>query len=412
MSASTQVTGKQGASSPPPNSVGSKLKSRLSFLFARSPQQQQHQQQQAGAANVERGKNNSGKNKKRDEAKQDEPDTSEGSAIDYRPSARALQPAKANLRRHYPKIEPFETGFLDVDHHSIYWEQSGKRDGYPVVFLHGGPGGGCSSDDRRWFDPAHYRIVLFDQRGAGRSTPHSNLEKNTTWDLVGDIERLREKLGVTKWHVFGGSWGSTLALAYAQKHAESVSALVLRGIFTLRKSELLWFYQEGASNLFPEMDEPYRAAIPAEEQGDLMKAYYSRLTSDDEKVQLAAAKAWTTWEMATSKLYVDEASVKRGEDEKFALAFARIECHYFNNAGWLEDGQLLRKDNVDRIRNIPAVIVQGRYDMPCPAKTAYELHKQWPEAHFHLVPDAGHGSAEPGIMDRLIAATDRFRSIK
>lgn len=380
-----------------PNVTGSvtKMKIRLSSLFARSSQQQQSR-----ATKEEHSKSISDGDTPTKYSQADVLATIEGKGIDYNSSYRALQPAKADLRRRYSKIEPYETGFLDIDHHSIYWEQSGKRDGHPVIFLHGGPGGGCSADDRRWFDPSHYRIILFDQRGAGRSTPSSNLEKNTTWDLVADIEKLRESLGVTRWHVFGGSWGSTLSLAYAQKHPESVSALVLRGIFTLRRSELLWFYQKGASHLFPEMDEPYRAAIPLDEQGDLMKAYYQRLTSDDEDVRLAAAKAWTTWEMATSKLYVDEGSVKRGEDAKFALAFARIECHYFVNAGWMDDGQLLRRENIERIRKIPAIIVQGRYDVVCPATTSYELHRKWPEAEYHLIPDAGHGSTEPGIMDR------------
>ncbi|KAN0065648.1 hypothetical protein ACQY0O_000778 [Thecaphora frezii] len=332
--------------------------------------------------------------------------------IDYTPQARSLSGPQLTLRKLYPAIEPYESGHCQVDaRHSLYYEWSGNPNGYPVVFLHGGPGGGVSGDDRRWFDPAHYRILTFDQRGAGKSTPHADLVDNTTWDLVADIERLRSKFGVEKWHVFGGSWGSTLSLAYAQTHPERASALILRGIFTLRRSELLYFYQDGASHVFPEQWEAYRDGIPEEERHDFITAYHKRLTSDSADERLDAARRWSTWENATCKLYVDDESLKRGEEDKWALAFARIENHFFHNKGWMEDGQLLKKENIDKIRHIPAVIVQGRYDMVCPATTAWALHKVWPEAEFHMVPDAGHSAKEPGITDKLVQATDKFRSV-
>lgn len=332
--------------------------------------------------------------------------------VDETPASHSYK-LKTDLRQLYPAIEPFKTGMLSVDDtHSLYYEVCGKESGVPVVFLHGGPGGGIGPSDRRWFDPEHYCIYLFDQRGSGKSTPHANLDNNTTWDIVEDIEKLRRHVGVDKWHVFGGSWGSCLALAYAQTHPDRIGSLVLRGIFTLRRSELLFLYQEGTSHLFPEYFEPYLNHIDEAEQHDLMAAYYKRLTSDDEDTQVQAAKYWSTLENASSKLYVDDELVRKAEeDAKWAVAFARIECHFFVNAGWMDDGQLIKKENVDKIRHIPAVIVQGRYDVVCPAKTAYELHKQWPEAEFHMVPDCGHGSREPGNLDRLIKATDKMRSI-
>lgn len=311
------------------------------------------------------------------------------------------------MRTLYPEIEPYDHGMLDVgDGHRVYWELCGNPKGKPVVFLHGGPGGGCSPTQRRQFNPEKYRILLFDQRGCGRSTPHASLEANTTWHLVADIERLRMMIGVDKWMVFGGSWGSTLALAYAQTHPERVSELVLRGIFTLRRAELLWYYQEGASWLFPDKWERFLAPIPEEERGDMMTAYRKRLTHPDPAVQQKAARAWSLWEGETITLLENEGySAQFGEDH-YALAFARIENHYFVNAGFMEEGQLLR--NAHRLKGIPGVIVQGRYDIATPPKTAWELHKAWPEAKFIMVPDAGHAFTEPGITHHLIEATDAF----
>src|SRR6266567_6026343 len=266
------------------------------------------------------------------------------------------------LRTLYPPIEPYDTGRLKVsDVHEIYYEQCGNPKGKPVVFLHGGPGGGLVPEYRQFHDPAAYRIALFDQRGSGQSTPHSSLEENTTWDLVSDIEKLRQHLGIERWQVFGGSWGSTLALAYAETHPDRATEIVLRGIFLLRKQEIDWFYQRGASVLYPDAWEPYWAHIPESERGDLLSAYYRRLTSDDPGVRLAAAKIWSGWEGATSKLLPDAAFTGHYEEDEFALAFARIEAHYFHHKGFFEtDDQLLR--DADRIRHIPGVIVQGRYD--------------------------------------------------
>ncbi len=311
------------------------------------------------------------------------------------------------LRMLYPPIDAYQSGMLDVgDGHSIYYERSGSPDGKPAVFLHGGPGGGVSPDYRRLFDPDLYDVTLFDQRGCGRSTPHAGLEANTTWLLVADIERLREIAGVKKWMVFGGSWGSTLALAYAETHPERVSELVLRGIYTLTKAELAWYYQFGVSEMFPDKWERFQAPIPQAERGDMIAAYRKRLTSDDPAVQIAAAKAWSQWEGGTITLLPSpEISAVHG-DERFALAFARIENHYFVHDGWLEEGQLLR--DAGRLRGIPGTIVHGRYDMPCPARYAYALHKAWPEADFHLIEGAGHAYSEPGILDRLIRACDNF----
>lgn len=311
------------------------------------------------------------------------------------------------LRAMYPPIEPYSTGFLDVgDGHRIYYERVGTPGAKPAVFLHGGPGGGLSPDYRRLFNPDLYDVVLFDQRGCGQSTPHAGLEANTTWHLVADIERLRERIGVEKWLVFGGSWGSTLALAYAETHPERVSELVLRGIYAVTKAELRWYYQFGVSEMFPDKWERFQAPIPPSERGDMITAYRKRLTGDDPAVQIEAAKAWSLWEGETITLLPNPAFSTSFGDDHFALAFARLENHYFVNDCWLEDGQLLR--NAHRLHGIPGVIVHGRYDMPCPARYAYALHKAWPDAEFHLVEGAGHAWSEPGILDQLLRATDRF----
>jgi proline iminopeptidase len=310
----------------------------------------------------------------------------------------------------YPTLRVNRTGRLKVSAlHELYYEESGNPKGKPVVFLHGGPGGGTNPQMRRFFDPARYRIVMFDQRGCGKSTPHASLEENTTWDLVADTERLRELLGIERWQVFGGSWGSTLALAYAQKHPERVSELVLRGVFLLRRSELEWFYQssEGAAALFPDLWEHFVAPIPEAERYDMMRAYYRRLTSTDARERNAAARAWSIWEGATSHLRSDPSYVAKFREADYAAACARIECHYFVNGGFLEaDDQLLRE--VAKIRDIPAVIVQGRYDVVCPMRSAWHLHRAWPEAELVIVPDAGHSAFEPGIARALRKATDRF----
>ncbi len=311
------------------------------------------------------------------------------------------------LRTLYPEIEPFETGMLEVgDGHRLYWERVGTKGAKPAVFLHGGPGGGISPVHRRLFDPALYDVILFDQRGCGRSTPHAGLEANTTWRLVADIERLRELAGFDRWLVFGGSWGSTLALAYAQTYPEAVSELVLRGIYTLTRAELSWYYQFGVSEMFPDKWERFQAPIPQDERHDMMAAYRRRLTGDDRAVQIEAAKAWSLWEGETITLLPEPStSGKFGEDE-FALAFARIENHFFVHSGWLEEGQLVR--DAFKLADIPGVIIHGRYDMPCPLRYAWALHKAWPQAEFHIVEGAGHAFSEPGILDRLIRATDGF----
>jgi proline iminopeptidase len=308
----------------------------------------------------------------------------------------------------YPDLEPYRTHRLRVSRlHELYVEECGNPDGKPVVLLHGGPGGGSSPKMRRFHDPARYRMVLFDQRGCGRSTPHAELEENTTWELVADIEAIRTELGIERWQVFGGSWGSTLGLAYAQRHRERVSELVLRGIFLLRRWELEWFYQRGTSELFPEAFEEYLAPIPVGERGDLIRAYYSRLTSADPAVRLEAARAWSIWEGKTSYLLPAPGDWAKNAEDEFALAFARIECHYFTNGGFFEtDGQLLRDAHL--LRGLPGVIVQGRYDVVCPARSAYELAQAWPEAELMVVPDAGHSAFEPGNAAALVSATDRF----
>ncbi|MBS9777321.1 MAG: prolyl aminopeptidase [Gammaproteobacteria bacterium] len=308
----------------------------------------------------------------------------------------------------YPPIETTQTGLLKVsDIHDIYWEESGNPNGKPVIFVHGGPGGGTSPETRRFFNPQKYRIIQFDQRGCGKSTPHACLDDNTTWDLVADMEKIREMLGIDKWQVFGGSWGSTLSLSYAQKYPERVTELVLRGIFMLREKELRWFYQEGASFLFPDAWEQYESFIPEDERHDLMAAYHKRLLSDDTELRLEAARRWSVWEASTSFLIPDDSKIEDSADPQFALAFARIENHYFTNKGFFEDeNQLL--NNIDSIRHIPTVIVQGRYDVVCPMQSAWELHKAFPEAEFIIAKDAGHASIEPNIMSALVEATDKF----
>jgi proline iminopeptidase len=310
----------------------------------------------------------------------------------------------------YPPIQPYRRGRLQVSPlHNLYFEESGNPRGKPVVFLHGGPGGGTSPAMRRFFNPRRYRIVLFDQRGCGKSRPAASLVANTTWDLVADIERLREHLQIRRWQVFGGSWGSTLALAYAQSHPRRVTELVLRGIFLLRRSELDWFYQDerGAAALFPDLWEKYVALIPPRERGQMMRAYYRRLTSNNAKVRARAAYAWSIWEGATSYLRAKEHDLAQFSKPEIAAAFARIECHYFVNRGFMQrEDQLLR--GVRKIRHIPAVIVQGRYDVVCPMRSAWALHRAWPEADLQISVDAGHSAFEPGNARALVAATDRF----
>jgi proline iminopeptidase len=313
----------------------------------------------------------------------------------------------AERRALYPPIEPYETGMLDVGNgHSLYWEKCGAPGAKPVVFLHGGPGSGCSPAQRQQFDPALYDILLFDQRGCGRSTPFACLENNTTWDLVEDIERLRKMCGHEQWMVFGGSWGSTLSLAYAQTHPERVSELVLRGIFLFRQSEVDWLYRYGASELYPEGWDDFVNLIPEEERGELVEAYYRRLTSDEPAVQLAAAKAWSTWEGLTVTLLPDPAMLEEFTEDSHAIPIARIECHYMRNLGWLEEGQLLA--NAKRLAGIPGVIVQGRHDCCTPPSSAWDLKKAWPEVDLQIVADGGHLFSEPGITDGLVRASDRF----
>lgn len=315
---------------------------------------------------------------------------------------------KTRLDWLYPAVDAYRTDFLDVgDRHQIYFEESGNPKGKPVVFLHGGPGGGTSPEHRRFFNPQKYRIVLFDQRGCGKSKPHASLENNTTWDLVSDIEKLREHLDISKWQVFGGSWGSTLALAYAETHPARVSELVLRGIFLLRKKELDWFYQDGASKIYPDAYQTYRNFIPKDEQDDLLKAYHKRLIGEDQKTKIEAAKRWSIWEASTSYLFQNEKAIAEFEKDETAEAFARIETHYFVNAGFLETENYLI-ENVGKIRNIPGVIVQGRYDVVCPMDSAWELKQAWPEVDLLVVQDAGHSAFEMGIARGLVAATDRF----
>ena len=311
----------------------------------------------------------------------------------------------------YPELEPFDHGMLSVgDGHDMYFEQSGNPDGIPAVYLHGGPGGGSMPGQRQVFDPVKYRIVLFDQRGCGKSTPWGSLDHNTTWDLVGDMEKLREHLGFERWLVCGGSWGSTLSLAYAATHSERVTALIVRGIFTLRKQELDWYYQGAAGVIFPDEWEKFVAPIPEAERDNMIAAYYQRLTGDDAEERRRCARTWSMWEGSTINLLQDPDQIEHFGSENYAEAFAQIETHYFVNGGFFEwDGWLL--DQVDRIRNIPTTIIQGRYDVCTPMATAWELHRVFPEADFEIVADAGHAFDEPGIADALVRATDRYAAI-
>lgn len=310
------------------------------------------------------------------------------------------------MRDLYPEIPPYNSFTLKVsDLHTIHVEEAGNPNGKPAVFLHGGPGGGIIPNYRRYFDPKKWRIVLFDQRGCGQSTPFAELKENTTWDLVSDIEKIRTHLKIDQWSVFGGSWGSTLALAYSQTHPEKCTELFLRGIFMIRKKEIDWFYQEGCSKIFPDLWENYLKPIPKNERDDLVAAYYKRLTSEDKNIRTEAAKAWSIWEGSTSKLAYDPEAAQRFGDDEFADAFARIECHYFTNKGFFKtENQLL--ENVDKIRHIPTVIVQGRYDVVCPAESAWELHKAFPESKLHIIGNAGHSLSEVGITDKMIEYTD------
>jgi len=309
----------------------------------------------------------------------------------------------------YPEIEPFQSGKLRVSRrHEIYWEQSGNPEGKPVVFLHGGPGGGTEPKHRRFFDPRRYRIILFDQRGCGRSTPHASIAENTTWDLVDDLERLRIHLGVERWQLFGGSWGSTLALAYAQSHPHRVTEMILRGIFTFAQDEMDWFYFSGTRFLFPDSYDEFLAGIPEDERGDLIGAYHQRLVGPHPRMRELAAKAWSRWECSVASLIQDRDLVAHCDDAGFTLAFARIECHYFVNRGFMEPStQLL--DGMDKIQHIPGVIVHGRYDVICPPRNAWRLHKAWPKSELQFVETAGHSANEPGIMSALVSATNRFR---
>jgi proline iminopeptidase len=310
----------------------------------------------------------------------------------------------------FPPIEPYDAFRLPVgDGHELYVEQCGDPEGVPALFLHGGPGAGCEPSHRRFFDPRRYRVILFDQRGSGRSTPHAGLEHNGTWDLVADIERIREKLGIDRWLVFGGSWGSTLALAYAETHPQRVTALIVRGIFLCRPEEIHWFYQDGASWVFPDHWQAFLEPIPVRERGNLLHAYHARLTSSDPSTVLQAAKAWSIWEGRCATLRPDLRLRNAFADDHMALSLARIECHYFVNQAFLAPNQLLR--DAVRLREIPGVIIHGRYDLICPLRSAWELHRAWPEADFHVIADAGHAAFEPGIASALVAATNRFADL-
>ena len=315
------------------------------------------------------------------------------------------------MKQLYPKIEPYNQFDLKVsDLHTIHVEESGNINGKPVIFLHGGPGGGIEPVYRQYFDPEKWRIIVFDQRGCGQSTPHAELQENTSWDLIADIEIIRQHLEIDKWVVFGGSWGSTLSLSYAITHPDRCKALVLRGIFMIRKKEINWFYQDGTSNIYPDAWEHYLRPIPEDERHDLVAAYYKRLTSNDDSVRIEAAKAWSIWEASTSKLIQSEESIHAFEDAKVAEAFARIECHYFTNRGFFDTDEWLL-ENVDKIRHIPTVIVQGRYDVVCPMISAWELHRAFPEADFEIVQDAGHSMTEKGIAAKLVEYTDKFSEL-
>ncbi|HID48585.1 MAG TPA: prolyl aminopeptidase [Chromatiales bacterium] len=303
----------------------------------------------------------------------------------------------------YPAIKPYVTHSLPVTPpHVLHVEECGEPKGLPVLFVHGGPGSGCEPFHRRFFDPEKYRIVLFDQRGAGRSTPHAELDHNTTRDLVADMETIREHLGIDKWVLFGGSWGATLSLVYAETHPERVHGLILRGIFLCRPQEIRWFYQEGANRIFPDLWQDFIRPIPEAERGDLVKAYHKRLTGDDEVGRMAAAKAWSIWEGRTATLQPRQSVVDHFSDPHTALSLARIEAHYFVHQAFLEDNQILR--DIDRLQDIPATLVQGRYDIICPLQSAWELHRAWPMSELYIIPDAGHSAAEPGIVDALVRA--------
>ena len=315
------------------------------------------------------------------------------------------------MRKLYPEIIPYKEYNLKVsDIHTIHIEESGNPDGKPVIFLHGGPGGGIESIYRQYFNSEKWRIIIFDQRGCGKSTPHAELINNTTWELVSDIEKIRDYLCIDKWVVFGGSWGSTLSLSYSIMHPERCKGLILRGIFLLRKKEIDWFYQEGASNIFPDAWEKYLLPIPKNERKNLVKSYYKRLTSNNDTTRIGAARAWSIWEASTSKLYQNKKSLHHFEDSSIAESFARIECHFFINKGFFKyDGWIL--DQIDKIRHIPSVIIQGRYDVVCPMRSAWDLHKKFPEADFYVVQDAGHSMTEDGIASKLIEFTDKFSNL-
>ena len=309
------------------------------------------------------------------------------------------------MRKLYPEIRPYVQHSLAVDPpHILYVEESGSPSGLPVLFVHGGPGAGTEPFHRRFFDPGRYRVILFDQRGCGRSTPHAALDGNTTQSLVADMERIREQLGIERWVIFGGSWGSTLALVYAETHPERVLALILRGIFLCRPHEIRWFYQEGASRLFPEAWQDYLSPIPPQERADMVEAYYRRLTGSDEVARMAAAKSWALWEGRTATLQPREAVLNHFGDPFTALSLARIECHYFVNDSFLEPDQILR--DAARLAEIPGHIVHGRYDVVCPVENAWELHLAWPRAQLEIIPDAGHSATESGTTDALVRAAD------
>ncbi len=324
-----------------------------------------------------------------------------------RPVALGVFPA-GSRRGSFPDIEPYRSGWLRVSNrHDIYFEECGTPDGKPALIVHGGPGGGCNAGMRRYHDPSRYRIVLFDQRGCGRSTPHASIEENTTWDLVADMERLRAHLGIERWQLCGGSWGSTLSLAYAQMHPDRVSELVLRGIFLLRKAELEWFYQEGCSWIFPDAFQAYVAPIPVHERGALMAAYHKRLTTGSRAAQLEAARAWSVWEGTTLSLLHDQERVEKFGGDSYALAFARIESHYFVNGGFLRcDSQLL--DDAHKLAGVPGTIIHGRYDVVTPLKNAWDLCQAWPQAELKIVADAGHAMTEPGIVHEIVEATEKY----
>jgi proline iminopeptidase len=315
------------------------------------------------------------------------------------------------MKQLYPEIEPYNEFDLKVSGlHTIHVEESGNPKGKPVIFLHGGPGGGIEPIYRQYFNSEKWRIIIFDQRGCGKSTPHAELRENTTWDLVSDIEKIREYLDIEKWVVFGGSWGSTLSMSYAIKHPSRCKGLILRGIFMLRKKEINWFYQEGASYIYPDAWEYYVVPIPELERDDLVAAYYKRLTSSDDKVRIEAAKAWSIWEASTSKLFQSGDHLHHFEESSVAEAFARIECHYFTNDGFFDTDEWLL-ENVDKIRHIPTVIIQGRYDIVCPMVSAWDLHRKFPEADFHVVQDAGHSMTEDGIAKKLLEYSDKYSDL-